>query len=511
MSKRVVLIILDGWGIGHDDDSNPIYVVKPKNINYLKANFPAGALQASGINVGLPWNEEGNSEVGHLNIGAGKIIYQHYPAITLAVRQGDFFKNEAIKGVFEHAKKNQSAVNMVGLLSEGNIHASLEHLKALIEFAAREGVSNFNLHLFTDGRDSAPFSASKLLADLPQEKIASLSGRFYAMDRDRKWERTRKTYDVLTGGGPLINDIKTHIQKTYDQKFNDEFVEPVLIGPENRGIKENDAIIFFNFREDRMRQIAAPFVEKNFSRFPTKPFKNIYVATMTRYEDSFGNPAAFQRGKTENSLSRVLSDSGKTQMKIAETQKYPHITYFFNGLKEEPFKNEYRVLVPSRKIVRQEEDPAMRAEEITTRVVESVEGRAFDFILANYANPDMIAHTGDYENCLKAVEIIDEQIGKIFKSCLEHDAVLIVTSDHGNLEKVLDPLTGQPQTRHDPNPVPIYIAAKEFRTEKTEAEIRGAEKTPIGILADVAPTILELMEIPKPKEMTGQSLLKFLL
>jgi 2,3-bisphosphoglycerate-independent phosphoglycerate mutase len=513
MSKRtVILVVLDGWGIGRADESNAIHVVNPQNINYLKANFPAGVLQASGISVGLPWSEEGNSEVGHLNLGAGRIIYQYYPRITLAIREGDFFNNQALKAAFEHAKKNNSAVNLVGLLSGGNVHSSLEHLLALIEFAKKEKVDKLNFHLFTDGRDSPPESAMDLLAKLPKEtKLASLSGRFYGMDREGHWDRTQKAYAVLVGEGPTTENIEDHLKKAYGRKLTDEFVEPVLIGPENRGIKDNDAVIFFNFREDRIRQITAAFVDKQFKNFPVKSFSNLYVATMTKYDDSFKVPVAFQPEKIEVCLAKVLQDNGKSQVRIAETQKYPHITYFFNGMREEPFKNEYRILVPSRTIVRQEEQPQMMAAEITTRALESIAENVFDFILINYANPDIIAHTGNYEACLQAVRVVDEQIGKLIKVVLEYNAILIVTSDHGNIERIFNPLTGVAETQHDPSPVPIYLVAKEFQRQKTQEEIIQSEKINTGILADVAPTILELMGIPKPKEMTGQSLLKSLI
>jgi len=511
MSKRtIILTILDGWGIGKADESNPIHVVNPQNINYLKANFPAGILQASGISVGLPWAEEGNSEVGHLNLGAGRIIYQYYPRITLAIHDASFFKNPALKNAFEHAKKYNSAVNLIGLLSEGNVHASFEHLVALVEFAKKENISKLNLHLFTDGRDSSPNSALELLARLPKEgKLASLSGRFYGMDREGHWERTQKAYSVLVGEGPITDNIENHIKKTYERKFSDEFVEPIRISAEG-SIKDNDALIFFNFREDRIRQIASAFINPQFKNFPTKSLNNLYIATMTQYDDEFKVPVAFPPEKIETCLGKVLSDKGKTQLRIAETQKYPHITYFFNGMREEPFKNEYRILIPSRSIIRQDEHPEMMANEVTTRAIESISEGVFDFILINYANSDIIAHTGNYEACLRVVRIIDEQIDKLIKATLECNAILIITSDHGNIEKLFNPLTGLPETQHDPSPVPVYLVAKEFMRSRTEAEIRRSEKENTGILADVAPTILELMAISKPKEMTGQSLLRFL-
>jgi len=524
MSKRtIVLVILDGWGVGQPNDSNPIYVVNPTSINYLKANFPSRLLQASGISVGLPWGEEGNSEVGHLNLGAGKIIYQNYPRISLSIRDNSFFENKVLRGAFEHARHNDSSVNLIGLLGQGNVHSSLEHLLALIGFARKENVTKLNLHLFTDGRDSPPESALELLSQIPKEKLASLNGRFYGMDRELHWERTQKAYYVLTGEGEITNDIEAYIKGTYDKKLSDEFIEPIKTKADAE-IKDNDALIFFNFREDRIRQLAAAFINpirnsedisngasKNFSYFPVKSFNNIYIATMTEYDKEFNVPVAYPPEKIEVCLSKILSDNGKTQLRIAETQKYPHITYFFNGLREESFKNEYRVLIPSRSILRQDEHPEMMAQEITTRAIESIGEKAYDFILINYANPDIIAHTGNYEACLEAVKIIDKQLEKVIKTALDNDAILIITSDHGNMEKVIEPFTGLPETKHDPNPVPIYLVAKEFMRARTELEILEAERETIGILADVPPTILELMGITKPEEMTGQSLLKSLI
>ena len=367
------------------------------------------------------------------------------------------------------------------------------------------------MHLFTDGRDSRPNSALELLAKLPKEdfiRLSSLSGRFYAMDREKHWDRTQKTYQVLVGEGPITENIETHIKKTYGQKLNDEFIEPARIGADG-GIQNNDSLIFFNFREDRMKQIASAFIDKNFQNFPVKNFNNLYIAAMVQYDDDFNVPIAFPPKKIETCLGKILAEREKNQLRIAETQKYPHITYFFNGMREEPFKNEYRILIPSKTIIRQDEHPEMMANEITTRIIESIGENAFDFILANYANPDMIAHTGNYEACIKAVEIIDEQIGKITKAILESNAVLIITSDHGNIERVFNPLTGEPETQHDPNPVPIYLVAKEYMRPRTEMEIRQFERESVGVLADITPTILELLEIPKPKEMTGRSLLFF--
>ncbi len=514
MSKRtVILIILDGWGIGRNDQSNPIFTADLKNINQIKSNFPSAALQASGIAVGLPWGEEGNSEVGHLNIGGGKVIYQNYPRISMAIRDGSFFKNEVLKTAFSRAKKNNSAVNLIGLLTNGNVHASLEHLIALIKFAEKEKTPKINLHLITDGRDCRPNSAIELIKQIPLSQnvvLSTIAGRYYAMDRDKHWDRTQKYYQILTGEGSIADNYETPIKNAYQKNLNDEYVFPSLFGPEKQTVNNGDSIIFFNFREDRMRQIVEPFINKNFNKFPVKNFSNIYAAAMIDYDDNFKMPVAFSKERIENPLSKILADNDKIQLKITETEKYAHITYFFNGETEPPFNNEYRALIPSKGDIHYNEHPAMMAPEITNRLIEAIEEQSYDFILVNYANSDVIAHTGDYQAVSETVKIIDEEIGKIMKVVLERNDALIITSDHGNAERMFNPKTGEPETQHDPNPVPIYLIAKEFMRQKSEEEIRDAEKTPIGVLADIAPTILELIKIPKPKEMTGQSLLKFL-
>ncbi|MFA6136275.1 MAG: 2,3-bisphosphoglycerate-independent phosphoglycerate mutase [Candidatus Paceibacterota bacterium] len=510
--KPVVLVVLDGWGIGQENQSNPIYVAKPKNIEYIKNNFPSGALQASGIAVGLPWGEEGNSEVGHLTMGAGKIIYQHFPRISLAVRDRSFFKNETVLAAVNHAKKNKSRIHFVGLIGEANIHSSMEHLTALMEIAQKEGVGYF-IHVFTDGRDSAPYSSFSLISKLPQEKIASVSGRYYAMDRDKHWDLTARTYDAITGKAQIIKEdgIKSHIQKTYDKNLNDEFVMPVIIESQKRSVENNDSIFFFNFREDRLRQISEAFVNPDFAYFQTNKFENIFVASMTQIREDYKIPTAFPPQIVKNPLGKILADNGASQLRIAETQKYAHVTFFFNGLDDKPFENEYRILIPSKMIPRQEDDPQMMAPAITTRTIQAIEEGVFSFILVNFANPDMIAHTGNYQASLKAVEIIDEQIGKIIQSSLAKDTIVIITSDHGNVERLFNPVTGEPETKHDPSPVPIYLVGKIFQKPQDQFNIKEKEKITIGMLADVAPTILELMEIKKPDDMSGQSLLNHLI
>ncbi|KKU14961.1 phosphoglycerate mutase (2,3-diphosphoglycerate-independent) [Candidatus Wolfebacteria bacterium RIFCSPLOWO2_01_FULL_45_19] len=519
MARRtIILAILDGWGIGREDESNPIYIAKPKTIEYIKHNYLAWSLQSSGIAVGLPWEEEGNSEVGHLTIGAGKTIYQHFPRITLAIRDESFFKNEALLNAIKHAKKNNSALNLVGLLTSGNVHSSLEHLEALIKLAALEKVPHIKLHLFTDGKDSPPRSAMELIEKVKKMmvrfkigEITSVSGRYYALDRDKHWDRTRLAYEAITGKKPSNNSLEDLIQRaTYGKNLSDEFVDPISLNAQNP-LRDGDAVIFFNFREDGMRQLVEAFVNKQFEEFPTEKFSNLYVAAMTQYyEKKFPMPVAFLPEKIINPIGKVISDAGKHQLRIAETEKYAHVTYFFNGFRDTPSKNEYRLLVPSKNIPRHEEHPEMMARELTARVIESIDERAFEFIVINYANPDVIAHTGNFDACVKAIEVIDECVNQLMKTVLQQDGVLIITSDHGNIERVRSPLTAAPETKHDPNPVPIYIIGNEFKKTKSEFQVRLSEAESSGILADIAPTILALMNIPKPEEMTGQNLLRLL-
>lgn len=514
MRKTFVLTILDGWGIGKLNESNPIYSADLKTIKFIESSFPHGALQASGIAVGLPWKEEGNSEVGHLTIGAGKIIYQHFPRISAAIEDGSFLENPALKSSFEQARKNNSAVHLVGLLTKGNIHASFKHLTSLIEMAKKENCPNLYLHLFADGRDSPPHSILSLIGSLEgvlqKNKIgviASLMGRYYAMERDKHWERTEKAYRILTGTDINIKSYKEATEEIYQKGLNDEFIEPIIIDKPH-SIQDNDAVIFFNFREDSMRQITESFVNPAFNKFPTKKFNNLFVATMTKYQKELKTAVAFPSEEIENSLGEVLADNQKTQLRIAETEKYAHVTYFFNGLKDTPFPNEYRILIPSKSNIRHEEHPEMMAGAITERAIIALNEGGFDFILINYANPDIIAHTGNYQATLEAVKVIDRELEKLVRSVLAGNHILLITSDHGNAESVLNLKTGEPETTHDSNPVPIYLISKDLqKNPSTKSEQTLPRLKPIGLLSDVAPTLLALMNIPKPADMTGQSLL----
>ncbi|HEY4526115.1 MAG TPA: 2,3-bisphosphoglycerate-independent phosphoglycerate mutase [Candidatus Paceibacterota bacterium] len=510
MRRTVVLMILDGWGVGPANDANPIHVANPQNFKYLEENYPVTSLQASGISVGLPWSETGNSEVGHLTIGAGKTIYQYYPKITMAIQDGTFFENEVLKSAFAHARKNNSGVNLVGLLTKANTHASLEHLQALLLMAEKENVANVKMHLFGDAIDSPPKSILGMLEALPAEKLATLTGRYYAMDRNENWSLTQKTYECLTGkSGTVAPDPKEYLKKFFEGNRSEEFLPPLRVDPA-KAIASNDAVVFFNFREDSIRQMVEPFILPNFDRFARQLPENLYVATLTRYAENYPAPFAFAADKVEHPLGKILSELNKTQLRLAETYKYAHVTYFFNGHQEEPYKNEYRVLVPSLNITHPEEHPELMASAITDRLLEALSNQAFDFILVNYSNPDTIGHSGNYEACLKVVQVMDQEMGRIIKVVEQTETVLIITSDHGNMEQELNPMTGVVETQHQNNPVPFYLIAKEFRGRKFP-NYPNLHNDTLGMLADVAPTILSLMQIPKPPDMTGENLLKHLL
>lgn len=510
MAKPVVLIVLDGWGIGEMNDANPLRHANLPVFAWLDANMPVTSLEASGISVGLPWGETGNSEVGHLTMGAGKVIYQHYPRITLAIRDKSFFENAELKNVFDHARTRNARVHFVGLLSEGNTHASIEHLESLIEMAAKENCTEYFLHLFGDGKDATPFKIQKLLSRVPRERIATLIGRHYAMNREENWPLTKMAYDLITGtGGAKVDDLDAAIKVHLENGLSEEFLPPMRLRDDGTP-KEGDAILFFNYREDSIRQLAEAFIVPTFQRFPLVPLENVAVTTMTRYEDRFSVPVAFPPDTVTDPLGKVVSDAGKNQLRIAETYKYAHVTYFFNGYAEAPFKNEYRVLIPSTQGTSPVEHPELMAEAVTDRLEEAIGNRSFDFIVANYANADTIGHTGDYKAGIKAAEVIDKQLGRILPAAQRGDVVILITGDHGNIERMYDPLTGEPETQHDPNPVPLYIVGTEFAGRQFYNAGRLHEET-AGTLADIAPTILGLMDLPLPEEMTGQNILKTLL
>src|SRR3990172_4185860 len=524
--EPTVLVVLDGWGIGKEDASNPISAAKPKNINYIKRTYPYGALQASGIAVGLPWGENGDSEVGHMTLGAGKVLYQDYPRISLKIKDGSFSKNDELLSALTNAKDKNSRVHLIGLIGRSNMYSSVEHLVALIEMARKENIEPI-LHIFTDGRDSPPKSAQDIIADLPIIQIASVSGRFFAMDRDLHWERTKRVYDMLVGDAEDVgnvggvknvgselekqsngSNIPDFFRKVYASGTTDEFIEPTLIDPGQK-VRGTDSVVFFNYREEGMRQLVEMFESPEAGGKHTIP-QNLHIVTFTKYSDKLNFPVAFPADKVIVPLGKIISDRGLTQLRIAETEKYAHVTYFFNGLVEPPFNNEYRVLIPSKNIARHDQSPEMMASEITTRAVSAISEGIYDFILLNYANADIIGHTGNFDAAITAVRIIDEQIGTLTRAILDENGTLVITADHGNVENMFDQTTGLPETTHNPSSVPIFVIRNGYEREKSDEYVAEEENTNVGVLSDVAPTVLELMGIQKPEEMTGMSLLQSL-
>ena len=507
MKKTVVLAILDGWGVGKKNESNPIHVANLPTIKYIEDNFPVFGLKAAGVSVGLPWDGKGDSEVGHLTIGAGRIVEQYFMRITKSIENGDFFNNETLKNLFLHAKKNGSCVHFVGILTEGTFHSSIDHIKALLNMAGKEGVNKVFLQLFSDGKDSSPKSVGRALKEVEKYiaeegigTIASVTGRYLAMDNEENWERTERAYGALLGRG-INQPASKSAENAYFKGLSDAYIEPTILnsGP----IKENDAVLFFNFRDDGIRQILAPFVNKDFGEFPTEKFENLFIATMAKHENNFSVPSAFTRKKIEKTLGEIISSEGKTQLRIAEQEKWPHVTTFFNGLRKESFENEYRIMIPSEKMGRPENNPEMQASAITERAVASLQEGGFDFILLNYANADTISHTGNFSAAIRAVQAIDRGLNKIIRAIIASDHILIITSDHGNAELLLDPITGTAKTEHTTNPVPLYIVGNGFVQKNSEE----SKFSTLGTLSDVAPTILHIMGIPKPEEMTGYNLL----
>lgn len=536
--KPIILIILDGWGLTSNLKGNAVALAKTPNIDKYWHIYPHTELEASQEAVGLPKGEPGNSEAGHLNLGAGRIVYQSLPQINMAIADGTFFQTEALKAVKEHLEKNKSNLHLLGLLGSGGVHSSIEHLFALLRWAKEQKIKNVFLHLFTDGRDSPPTSSRKFLA-LVEEKIkfyglgaiASLIGRFYAMDRDNRWNRIQKAYEALTEGkGILTENYNQVIQKFYQVGKTDEFIEPIIISKNGKPIgliNDNDAVIFFNFRIDRPRELTKAFVLPDFENLTTKkkvfdpyaerygkkqyaeepvatPFQrhkichNLLFTTMTEYEPGLPVLTIFPPNQINLPLARILSQENWRQLHIAETEKERHVTYYFDGKRETPFKEEDWVIIPSPKVKTYDLQPEMSANQITEEVIKRVKLNIYDFILINFANPDMVGHTGILNAGIKACETTDACLGKVVETTLALGGICLVTADHGNVEEMINLQTGKPDTQHSTNPVPFIITAKENNFPLT---------LPKGVLADIAPTILKLAKISKPVSMTGESLI----
>jgi len=496
--NKLALVILDGWGIGQKNNSNPLYTAKTPNLDRLKTLYPYLTLQASGLAVGLPWEEEGNSEIGHLTIGAGRVIYQSVTQIDDSIADGSFFNNPVLLQAFQSAKQSGSSVCFAGLLGTGITHSSSKHIIALIKLANKLEV-NYKLHLFTDGRDSSTQSCLKLLSSVPEEKIGSISGRFYAMDRDGHIDRNKAAFTAMTSNNPSADTPSDYLRKSYATGITDEFIRPATFG-KGLAITAEDSIVFFNFRKDRMEQLSQLFRDS---------FPKSVIVSFIKYKTDSDIPAAFILDGAINTLPQVISDNGITQLRVTESEKRVHVTYFFNGKKIEPYPNEFRVIIPSKKISSHDQYPEMMAKDITTRLTAAIQENFYGFILVNYANPDMIGHTGNFAATVKAAEILDQEIEIVAKACLKTGTTLVITSDHGNAEKMIDIRTGEKDTKHNTSPVPFIVVDNRFLRKRTSEEITTNENLSAGTICDIAPTILQLMGLNKPAEMTGQNLIPY--
>ena len=507
-SKLTMLMILDGFGENNHKEGNAVKLANTPNIDKLMKKYPTTKIAASGLAVGLPEGQMGNSEVGHTNIGAGRIVYQELTRITKSIEDGDFFSNDEFVKAIENCKKNNSKLHILGLVSDGGVHSHNRHLYGLLEMAKRRDFENVYVHCFLDGRDTPPASAENYIQDLEEKmkekgvgKIASIAGRFYAMDRDKRWNRVQKAYDAMVyGKGETSGSAINAIESSYQKEVFDEFVEPTVIVNGDKPvatIEDGDSVIFFNFRPDRARQITRAIVDPEFNEFETKKM-NLYFVCFTSYDETMPNVhIAFKKEPVKNTLGEVISKAGGKQLRIAETEKYAHVTFFFNGGEEKQYEGEDRILVPSPKVETYDMQPEMSAYEVTDKVVEAINSKKYNCIILNYANPDMVGHTGSLTAAIKAIETIDECVGKVLEAIIAQKANLLITADHGNAEQMIDYKTGEPHTAHTTNLVPLILIS-----EKENVKLKE------GKLADLAPTILELMGIEKPEEMTGESLIE---
>ncbi len=508
MNKRLVMLaIIDGWGINEREEGNAVKLANTPNLDSIMKQYPVTKIKTSGLAVGLPEGQMGNSEVGHTNIGAGRVVYQELTRITKSIEDGDFFEKKEFLDAIKYCKKQNSDLHLYGLLSDGGVHSHNTHLYALLELCKRQDFKNVYVHCFLDGRDTPPSSGEGYIVELEEKmkeigvgKIASIMGRYYAMDRDKRWERVELAYNALAKGeGLTATSAVDAIESAYQREEFDEFVKPTVILENDKPIatiKQNDSIIFFNFRPDRAREITRVFVDKNFDGFEKK-FLYVNYVCMTQYDETMPNvEVAFKPQKIENTFGEYISKLGYTQLRIAETEKYAHVTFFFNGGNEVKYEGEDRILVNSPKVATYDLQPEMSAYEVTDKVIDVIRKRTDDVIILNFANSDMVGHTGVLEAGIKAVEAVDECIGRIVDEVLRQDGVIIITADPGNSEQMIDYATGEPHTAHTTFPVPLIVAGLEGKIELKE-----------GKLADIAPTMLDIMGEEKPAEMTGESLI----
>ena len=496
-------MILDGWGIAPASSSNAATLARTPNLDKYFANYPHTQLEASGLEVGLPEGQIGNSEVGHLNIGSGRIIYQSLTRISKSIADGDFFTNPVLVKVMDEVKASGKALHLLGLLSDGGVHSHITHIIALLEMAQKHGLTKVYVHAFLDGRDVPPQSALTYVEQLEAAmdkigvgKIATVSGRYYAMDRDKRWERLAKAYaTVAQGDGPKAASATAGIEASYEAGVTDEFVVPFTIEGVDGRISAGDGVIFANFRPDRAREITRAIIDEDFPYFERPASaRPVHFACMAQYDATIAAPVAYPPESIDDTLGQVLAQRGLRQLRIAETEKYAHVTFFFNGGVEEPNQNEERILIPSPKVATYDLQPEMSAEEVTQALLAELDKDKFDVVILNFANPDMVGHTGVLEAAIKAMEKVDNCVGRVVERVLALDGSVCICADHGNLEKMAEP-DGEPNTAHTTNPVPFLLISKE------KHELHQ------GILADIAPTMLELLHIPQPKAMTGKSLI----
>ncbi len=502
-SKKVILIIMDGWGLGKVKKSDAIQHAHVPFVTSLYQQYPNTTLITCGEEVGLPPGQMGNSEVGHLNLGAGRIVYQELQRINVAIRSGEFKKNKVLLEAIDYAKQNDRYLHLMGLVSDGGVHSHLEHLKAILTTCKEQGLKKVLVHAFTDGRDTDPKSGVRFITDLQKHMaetvgdIATLTGRYYAMDRDKRWERVKIAYDAMVNGvGTSTQSFTESLNASYQEGITDEFIKPLINSAINRTtIEEKDAVISFNFRTDRCREITEVLTQTDMPAFEMKK-KALHYTTMTQYDQTFRNVyVIFENDDLKNTLGEILAEHGKTQLRIAETEKYPHVSFFFSGGREKPFEGESRIMIPSPKVATYDLQPEMSAELVAEAVIESIQSKQPDFICLNFANADMVGHTGIWEAVIKAVETVDHCVKKVTTAALSNGYTIFLTADHGNADYEINE-DGSPNTAHTLNPVPLFVIDKEWK---------GTVQS--GKLGDIAPTILKTMGLPIPPEMKGNVLI----
>jgi 2,3-bisphosphoglycerate-independent phosphoglycerate mutase len=506
MNKKVLLMILDGWGLAKNKAVSAIDKAKTPFVSSLYSRYANSKLEASGLAVGLPEGQMGNSEVGHMNIGAGRVVYQDLVRVNKAVEERELDNNPVLQEAFDYAKKNNKNIHLIGLVSDGGVHSHIDHLKGLLSIADRQGIKNIFVHAFTDGRDTDPKGGLGYIEDLQSHmkksagKLASVVGRYFAMDRDKRWERVKLAYDLLVKGiGEKTTDVTAAIRKSYENNVTDEFIKPVVItenGQPVATIQEDDVVLCFNFRTDRGRQITQALTQQDFPEQDMKKMRLHYV-TLTNYDDSFQNvKVIFDKDNLEKTLGEVVADAGKKQIRIAETEKYPHVTFFFSGGREEAFAGESRILCPSPKVATYDLKPEMSANEIKDKIVVELNKKEVDFVCLNFANPDMVGHTGVFEAAVKACETVDHCAEKVTEAALANGYSVIIIADHGNADMMINE-DGTPNTAHTTNLVPCILVDKDYKGKMKD-----------GKLGDLAPTILTMMGIPIPSQMTGNVLIE---